>query len=139
MTEASEHVFKDAGSWWFETEDESSLGPFDSVDAADDAFKAYCREHLGGASRVIDKAAADTMSSFGREMGELRRTIETQAGALLADEDLLREAKERAKKAEAETKELRDDLAAMTARAEKAEAECVSPLVSSSDRRDTPT
>jgi hypothetical protein len=47
MTEASEHVFQDAGSWWFETEDESSMGPFPSVDAADDAFKAYCRDVLG--------------------------------------------------------------------------------------------
>lgn len=46
MTEASEHVFKDCGSWWFETEDESSIGPFQTVDAADDAFKAYCAEVL---------------------------------------------------------------------------------------------
>ncbi len=45
-TLASEHVFKDCGSWWFVTEDESSIGPFPSVDAADDAFKAYCAEFL---------------------------------------------------------------------------------------------
>lgn len=46
-TEASEYVFQDCGSWWFETEDESSIGPFPSVDAADDAFKAYCADVLG--------------------------------------------------------------------------------------------
>lgn len=47
MTEASEHVFQDAGRWWFEAEDESSNGPYLTVDAADDAFKAYCNEVLG--------------------------------------------------------------------------------------------
>ena len=47
MTAASEHVFYDAGNWWFETEDESSNGPYPTVDAADDAFTAYCREVLG--------------------------------------------------------------------------------------------
>jgi hypothetical protein len=46
-TPASKHVFKNGGSWWFETEDESEIGPYPTVDAADDAFKAYCREVLG--------------------------------------------------------------------------------------------
>ena len=46
-TTTSEHVFEDAGRWWFDTEDESSIGPYATADEADDAFTAYCDEVLG--------------------------------------------------------------------------------------------
>lgn len=54
-TSTSEHVFQDCGLWWFETEDESSLGPFKTADEADDAFTAYCNEVLAPNKSGADK------------------------------------------------------------------------------------
>ena len=50
----SKHVFFADGAWWFGTEDEGSLGPYPTADAAEEALSRYCLEFLSAARAAVE-------------------------------------------------------------------------------------